>query len=118
MKTNDNKEILKVSGQIIDAWQKENTTGNMQHYVKLENDSIYSKWGDLPADMVIGAKVALDYTISGKYKNIVSYIILDSDNVVNDIKPTVKLPSQATLDDITLKDVWNKLLDIEKLLKK
>ena len=124
MKTKTDKKILKASGLILDAWQKENVTGNMQHYVKLLDDmtkeeDIYSKWGDLPEDIVIGARAEIDHTVDGKYKNIVDYVITDTTNA-GDPSPgvTTKLPPQATLDDITLKDVWKKLIEMELAIAK
>ena len=112
----DKTTTEKISGTICDAWEKENTTGNMQYYVKLDNDVIYSKWGNLPKDIVIGAKIELEYTTSGKYRNIVSYTILAKAEPIP--RSTVKLPPQKTLDDVTLRDIYEKISAVELAVAK
>jgi len=110
------KDLQKFSGTICAAWEKENVKGKMQHYIQLEDDSIYSAFGSLPEDLIIGAKASGEFSTTGIYKNLESYKILGQDTLP---RPTKKLPPQAALDDITLKDIWALLneikIDIAKL---
>jgi len=117
------KDIQKFSGTICGAWDKVASNGSMKYYIQLEDDMVYSAFckkengAELPPpkDLVINSKIELEYTMSadGKYRNLESYKILGQDTLP---APTVKLPPQKALDDITLRDIWTKLLAVEGIV--